>query len=541
MRIQSITCCLCLLLFSYLSSVAQPYTINTALTANDRTPSAFLGSAVALAGNYAFVGANGDNGSGAVYVYEKSGSAWTFKQKLVTDDLQAGDQLGYSLVADGTRLVVGAYSKNNNSGAIYVFSLVNNSWTQQSKLTTPTGTSGEGLGYSLAMKDDLLVAGAIYRNNSQGAAYVYQFNTGTQTYTQTQILVAADGAAFDGMGGAVATDGTRIVVGANNDDSNSGSAYVFELSGGSWIQQQKLVAATRTADDLFGQSVAILNNRIVVGAYGDNSYQGAAYAFTLSGSTWSQSQKIVPATRVDGEGMGASLVLIGNGLFIGSSSGAARTSVYFFTASGNTYTQQQKITGAADGDGFGQVIHAGPTDLIVGAPFVNSGNVFQSGTAYIYESPIALPVVFGDIRARLMKVALTIDWTTQSEMNNDRFEVQASANGIDFTTIATVSSKAPNGNADTPTKYQVLVKSPAGALGIMGLLGLLGIGWAPLKRRTLLAAGMACMLAAGIFHSCTKNTEAYPDASAGNIFIRIKQMDKDGKYTYSKMQQVTRG
>ena len=65
------------------------------------------------------------------------------------------------------------------------------------------------------------------------------------------------------------------MVGAYNDDdtgynSNSGSAYVFDWSGGAWTQQAKLVADDADEHDNFRWCVSISGDTVVVGANQDD-------------------------------------------------------------------------------------------------------------------------------------------------------------------------------------------------------------------------------------------------------------------------------
>ncbi|MCB1205830.1 MAG: FG-GAP repeat protein, partial [Verrucomicrobiae bacterium] len=85
---------------------------------------------------------------------------------------------------------------------------------------------------------------------------------------------------------------------------NSGAAYVFTRSGGTWSQQAYLKASNTGGDDRFGLSVAVSGDTVVAGAYfedsnttgvnsvpdddGSANNSGAAYVFTRSGVTWSQ-------------------------------------------------------------------------------------------------------------------------------------------------------------------------------------------------------------------------------------------------------------
>src|SRR5262245_5388474 len=109
----------------------------------------------------------------------------------------------------------------------------------------------------------------------------------TGYYTHEAELVGADTAPFDRFGSAVAISGGAAVVGA----PGNGSAYVFERSGSSWTQQQKLVTSDATAHS-FGAAVALQGDTLVVGAP-DTDVGGAAYVFLRSGGTWVEQQKLV--------------------------------------------------------------------------------------------------------------------------------------------------------------------------------------------------------------------------------------------------------
>jgi hypothetical protein len=88
----------------------------------------------------------------------------------------------------------------------------------------------------------------------------------------------------------VAISGDTVVVGAYLEDgagSDRGAAYVFERNqdgANNWDQIHKLTGSDAADDDLFGNSVAISGNTVVVGAYredGTGGDRGAAYVFAL--------------------------------------------------------------------------------------------------------------------------------------------------------------------------------------------------------------------------------------------------------------------
>ena len=91
-------------------------------------------------------------------------------------------------------------------------------------------------------------------------------STATALSQQQAKLLASDGAAGDIFGRSVSVDGDTVVVGADNDDG-IGSAYVFTRSGTTWTEQQKLTpGADGGAGDQFGKSVSVDGDTVVVGA-----------------------------------------------------------------------------------------------------------------------------------------------------------------------------------------------------------------------------------------------------------------------------------
>ncbi len=121
----------------------------------------------------------------------------------------------------------------------------------------------------------------------QGSAYVFvKPGGGWASATETAKLTASDGAASDLFGQSVAISGDTVVVGADGDDvganADQGSAYVFVKPGGGWVsatETAKLTASDGAANDLFGTSVAVSGDTVVVGSPGASGDRGAAYVF----------------------------------------------------------------------------------------------------------------------------------------------------------------------------------------------------------------------------------------------------------------------
>ena len=147
----------------------------------------------------------------------------------------------------------------------------------------------------MSIDGDTVVIGAKFhddKGSKSGSAYMFTRATASDLasgWTQVAKLTADDGAADDLFGISVSIDGDTMVVGARQDDdkgSKSGSAYVFtrttagDLASG-WTQVAKLTADDGAAYDEFGGSVSIGGGTVVIGT--DKGYNsGSVYVFQLA-------------------------------------------------------------------------------------------------------------------------------------------------------------------------------------------------------------------------------------------------------------------
>lgn len=196
---------------------------------------------------------------------------------------------------------------------------------------------------------------------------------------------------------------------------------------------------------------------------------------------------------------------------------------------------------------------SGDFSLQPGSPAINSGN----GTLYnnsiygngdlegnhriaqtsidigAYESnSTALPVMFGVLSAAIRNAQLLVNWSTESEVNNDHFDIEISADGKQFKTITTVKSKALNGNSVTSINY-IFNSSISGWYVLqMGTLSLLLLALtAPLRRKKVIV--LLFIIGAASILSCSKGDTPATDKQS-RLYLRIAQIDKDGKKEYSK-------
>jgi uncharacterized repeat protein (TIGR01451 family) len=387
-----------------------------------------MGSSVAVQGDYAVVGAPaafaGDVRGGAAYVYlrneqetsnDLSDDTWDFQAKLVAPDPADDDRFGASVAIDGGTVVVGANGDDGpgesaSAGSAHVFTREAAAWSHQQRLTaSPEHTL---FGGSVAIRGDLLVAGAPTTGEGSGAAYLFTRDGGV--WSEQQVFWASNDDSWDDYGSSVAIGADTIVVGAMGDydevDGTFGAAYVFTHDGSEWTQQQKLIPSAPTFD--FGVSLSLGDDTMVVGAIGNASgfRSGEAYVFTRSGGVWTEQQKLVADDADEEDNFGSSVSISGDTLVVGANgdadAGQESGSAYVFARGGGTWVQQQKLTaGDADaGAGFGTAVSIDSGTLIVGAPgddevSMNAGAGYSfgssAGTWHESSEKLLSPTVFG--------------------------------------------------------------------------------------------------------------------------------------------------
>ena len=203
------------------------------LTAGDGNHLDSFGFSVSISGGYAIVGAygdddNGDN-SGSAYFFERNGVNWSQVAKLTGGN---GDRFGVGVSIWGNYAIVGAQGdddRGNSSGATYIYERTGGIWKYVAKLTAGDGEDYDRLGTSVSITDGYAVAGAVGNHNETGAAYLIKRNGGS--WSLIAKLTAGDGFRNDWFGSSVSVSEGYVVVGAYGDDDNaadSGSAYIYD-------------------------------------------------------------------------------------------------------------------------------------------------------------------------------------------------------------------------------------------------------------------------------------------------------------------------
>lgn len=351
-----------------------------------------FGRATALSGDTLAVGAwqesssatgiNGnqaDNtglGSGAVYVFVRSGGTWTQQAYVKASNTGAFDFFGNAVALSGDTLAVGALGESSaatgvngnqaddsagGAGAVYIFVRTGTTWSQQAYVKASNTGIADGFGSSVALSGDTLAVGA-----------------------------PGEDSAATGIGGNEAD---------NNADS-AGAVYMFVRAGTRWTQQAYVKATNANAGDLFGTSLALSGTTLAVGALGEDSAArsidgdqadnraseaGAVYVFVRTGTTWMQQAYVKASNTGVNQGFGCSTALWGDVLAVGASQEASAATgidgsqsdnttggagaVYLFVRGATTWTQQAyaKASNTDRNDAFGTSVALSGDTLVVSA------------------------------------------------------------------------------------------------------------------------------------------------------------------------------
>lgn len=312
------------------------------------------GSATGIGG----IDNNDASGSGAAYIFSRTGAVWSSSVYVKASNAQANDNFGksVSISGDGKTIAVGAPSEDSpatgvggdqgdssagsSSGAVYIFLLTGSTWSQEAyvKALLPFRSDQFGSSVSLNGLGNSLIVGAIGEDTTEtSSGAIYHFRKSASVWSQQQLVKADTPVQSDNFGQSLAlsNDGNTFVAASN---TGSGTVYAFNLFSGIWIEEAIINADVTETNDRFGSSVAISadGNKFVIGAAGEDSSStgtnippsgtadptlnnaagdgsGAIYIFERVTTVWSQNA-YVKATNTDaGDAFGSSVALSDDG------------------------------------------------------------------------------------------------------------------------------------------------------------------------------------------------------------------------------------
>ncbi len=375
------------------------YTEEVKLIAGDAAEDDNFSTSVSINGNYAIVGApgNDDDGdrSGSAYIFALDGGIWAQQAKLTAKDGAGGDFFGRSVSINGDWAIVSSHHDDVWSGSAYIYQRDGKNWKEQGKVNAKDGEANDSFGFSVDISGDTIIAG-VPQDDDKGAdsGSVFVFVRVGDKWVEQQKFTPRDAEAGDIFGSSVSIDGDYAIIGSLWDDdkgSRSGSAYIYRRSKRVWKEEAKLVASDGARGSEFGFSVHISGNYAIVGANSHNSGAGAAYVFVRNGETWTEEAKLTASDGKAKDNFGISVSInatTGNvaalvGSYRHDGKGNNSGAVYSFLRKGKAWIERARVT-ASDveaGDRFGGSVSISANHALTGSSLKNGG----TGSAYIYN------------------------------------------------------------------------------------------------------------------------------------------------------------
>ncbi len=396
-------------LFFTLNLAAQDWNQIRKALATDAYTNGKFGYSVSISGDYAIVGTNEPAISAGVYIFHKTGSqTWDNGIKIVAYDAEVGDYFGTSVSISGDYAIVGAYGEDSggsNAGAAYIYQRIGvNTWDSGTKIVASDPEANDYFGRSVSISGDYAIVGANGEDAaavSAGAAYIYQ-RTAANTWSIGKKIFASNAGAQDMFGTSVSISGDYAIVGAygeDSGDSEAGAAYIYRrITDNIWSSGSKILAYDAQVSDYFAYSVSISGDYALVGAYGEDSGgsdAGAAYIYhRVDTNSWDSGRKIVAPDANASEYFGYSVSISGDysvvGAYFNSDAGTLAGAAYIYKRTGlNNWDSGIKKTAsdAAVADYFGYSVSISGDYAIVGAYGEDDGGD-GAGAAYLYKAAI---------------------------------------------------------------------------------------------------------------------------------------------------------
>lgn len=383
-----------------------------------------FGTAVALAGDTAVVGAGGWDSPtaknvGAAYVFAHDGARWVEQKRLTAADGRPSDRFGARVALEGDTLAVSAiYAWRGvpgdpdfaSTGAVYIFTGTGANWTERARLTPAGLSEGDLFGVSLDLDGDTLIAGAprLYGSGTE-AAYVFQRANGN--WSAGQQLTAPDEAEHN-FGAAVAVVGDVALVGAPGvgvvesvPPVEPGVVYIFARSGGVWSPAGTLTAPDGFVGDLFGCDVAYNGTLAVIRACHDadgTRLPGHVYVFVRNGTTWTP--VAAPPRDAQLEFELDSMALVGDRLILGSAYARIESPtgrLFPFRWQGGAWLAEPPIAPDDDADDtrFGWNVAFNDEHLLAGASELSTPGAYARGGVYAFRTAATHFTLFAPVVA----------------------------------------------------------------------------------------------------------------------------------------------
>lgn len=376
------------------SSHAQIFNEDFKVHTESSTPGATLGNAIAIKGPITVVGAYQDNEQG-----DNAGAAYVLRTfngeqiaQLIPSVISEGDGFGREIVIGENIIAISALktqATDGNSGMVYLFDAL--TYEEIATIQPTDGSSFGHFGITLAIEGNILAIGSVDNDFAIDPNAVYLYDIDARTLTHR--LTPDDPGQTQLFGHAIAMEDEILAVGAFGDDNvrgnNAGAVYLFDTATGS--QLMKILPEDLQPRDSFGRSVALRNGILAAGATGyeaENVNIGAVYLFDVE--TGERRNKLIPADGITSQNFGEVIAIDGDTIAIGSDSdqpnGWNSGSAYIYSVSTGLLIHKLVASDGERFDSFGNALDINNGTVVVGSPFDDDAGS-ASGSAYFFNLP----------------------------------------------------------------------------------------------------------------------------------------------------------
>lgn len=351
------------------------FTVNSPTSITTTVPAGSVGPASVVLTNTA-----GSNPANSLFTYlNPYPETYTLSQSLIGPAPGSNDFFGRGVSIYGDTMAIG----RQGSSYVEIFRKVGTTWVQEAVITPTDREGDESFGISVSLYENTLAVGA-YREDTapyskNGAVYI--FNRSGTTWTQTQKLTRLANDNWFGL--KVSLYDNYLAVAAQNLTTDVGSVSMFANESGTWTFKSVV-----SGGDKFGDSISLYGNRLAVGDWGYDSPTtnvGRVTVYTFNGTSLTLQQTILSPTTTANTSFGVSVSIDSNQLAIGTAEDSLQGSVYVYEWNGSTWTQKQRIkaSDAENSDQFGYNIVLVGDRMLVQAAGHDSPNV-ANGAVYLF-------------------------------------------------------------------------------------------------------------------------------------------------------------
>ncbi len=297
----------------------------------------------------------------AAVIFKNQRERWVYEATITANDAEAITlEVAGFVSIDGDRIVLGsrhdAPTQSRSTGSVYVFDRDSGPWRFAAKLVpsdVDTGTVGL-FGAAASISGDVVVVGAPATEDIgpfTGAAYLFRYN-GRDWVEEAKIIPSnLDDYAF--FGGSVAINGTRIAVSAEFDrtiadaEGSAGVVYVFRHDSRGWVEEARLTGPNPDAFDVFGRSIAMNGDRLVVGDPTGDS-MATVHVFRRDNQAWTHEATLRPESGNSAGLFGSSVSVDGDRLAVGDTYGISffptgQGAIHVFRRTAGTWQHEATI------------------------------------------------------------------------------------------------------------------------------------------------------------------------------------------------------